>query len=162
MDACDRIETVPASLWNEEHPEYPVPPWVRELVAAVAVYARLPAPHIRVMRVRCPTTFGGRWFDNVCGKRRCYKHAIGIILHPNRATTKATVVHEMGHYVSRMRNGDKKGYHDDRFFEIVEDLYAKFGVSMASAKTIENGHHPEDWGNVRGWADLERSKRRRR
>lgn len=150
-DACDIIETVPTKILRVGPcgPDsrglctLPVPKWMQRLRTRIAKDsgAAFMAPSMRVMRVECESTFGGRWFAE--------ENTVGVILHPSPAITYAVAVHEMAHWLKWIKMGDEPGEHDDDFFKIVEALYKAYGVTLSTAKTVE-GSYPHHW-NRRVW-----------
>ncbi len=149
-DPCARIQTVPDKIWNDDFPHKPVPSWIYDLVNVISHSADVAPPTVRVMKVACPTTFGGRWFYNACNKKKCVRNAIGIIMHEDRVITRTVVIHEMAHYLSSVRNKDRAGQHDDRFFAIVEPMYRQLRVKLETAKLVE-GSYPATWEKGNTW-----------
>lgn len=154
-DPCRIIETVPDEIWNENFPRRPVPAWIYDLVNTISSSAGVNPPTVRVMQVRCPTTFGGRWFYNACNSKKCIRNAIGIILHEDRSLTRTVVIHEMGHYLSSVMHRDRRGQHDDRFYAILEPMYRQLRVRLETAKVVE-GSYPKHWENATSWNQIKR------
>lgn len=142
FDACSRLETVQESIWTKK-PE-PVPRWIEDLVTRIAEDCGVPflRPTIRVTRVGCDTTFGGRWF---------HKHnGIGLILHESQAIVRGTLVHEMGHWRRWVFGGDEPGEHDAYFYEQMEEMYPHYRIGFQTAKTIEAAP-PKRWEEKKLW-----------
>lgn len=167
--ACERLETVPASVWRgpvrrcfqgscewSPGPENARPPaWLvklRDDFAKRAGYAMM-KPALRAIRPSCANTFGGRWFPEHNG--------IGVLLHDSASTTYGVAVHELTHWLQWVKYGDEPGEHDKRFFALLEHTYPAYNVSLKTAKEIENGYYPAHWA-AESWAEVRRRSPYRR
>jgi hypothetical protein len=134
-DVCSTVRSIPPSIWSKK-PE-PIPEWMLRLLDDVIVYAGVPAefaPRLAVTSMPCDSHFAGRWFYQVNG--------VAIALQPSLPIIKGVELHELGHWLSWIRNGDEAGEHDDHFYAIMRDLYPAFKVSLETARTID--HHSKD------------------
>lgn len=111
---------------------YPVPDEAHRLVEQIAAeYFPDPnddRPTVVFVPTYSPTRFGGRHFPK--------ENAIAIYDSRDRDLWVSVVVHEMAHSI-RLRTGDPHGHHDDDFYEVLGELYEKYGVSSALARDVE-------------------------
>ncbi len=143
MDVCSRIESVSEKIWTEA--PIRVPAWVNDLVSKIVSTSGVPfmRPTMRVTRLPCPTTFGGRWFHK--------RNGIGLVLHNDRALTRGVLVHEVaGHWQRWVFGGDEAGEHDANFYKLMEEMYPLYGVPLSIAKQIEQ-RPPKHWLERETW-----------
>lgn len=142
-DACSRIETVKEKIW--ETPPLRVPSWVLELNERIAKNAGVAflKPTIRVTRLACDTTFGGRWFPN--------RNGVGLALNDDRPLTRAVFIHEVaGHWQRWVFAGDEAGEHDEGFYRLMEEMYPLYGVPISIARQVE-ARPPKSWVDRKSW-----------
>lgn len=143
IDACSRIETVSNKIWKG--PPLKVPAWIAELATRIAETAGAPfmKPTIRVTRLACATTFGGRWFSD--------RNGVGIVLNDDTAITRGVVVHEVaGHWQRWVYGGDEPGEHDASFYALMEKMYPLYGIPLTIARKIEE-KPPQRWLERERW-----------
>lgn len=154
-DPCDTLETLPVSVWARTSCKdgvcktlsgrgSPPPSWMQDVIDTIAESEGLlfMRPLATVMKPRCSSNFGGRWFPQL--------NAIGVFEHSERKFMHGVVVHEMGHWLCWARGGDEPGDHAEMFYSLMEKLYPVFGVALDTAKRIE-AVAPESWQKRQRW-----------
>jgi predicted SprT family Zn-dependent metalloprotease len=111
---------------------YPVPDWATRLVEEI-VDEYLPShfdelPTIVFVPVRSRTKFGGRHYPEA--------NAIAVYDSYDRELTRSVVIHEMAHWIRR-RTGDPRGKHDGDFYDLLGELYRRYGIRSALARDVE-------------------------
>lgn len=141
---CCQIETVTKRHLAQSKP---APERLQEISTRIAREEGLLmiAPKLRCIELECKTTFGGRWFAAI--------NTIVVILHPGAKTTEGVTVHEHGHWLCWARAGDEPGEHEELFMDVMTYLYPKHGVSLATAKLIEQ-QYPKAWNSGKTWEDI--------
>lgn len=80
--------------------------------------------------------WGGRWFPDA--------HTVVCFETGDQEFDRAVLIHEIGHDL-RSHAGDRDGHHDAPFFALVERLYRRYGVSIETARRVEDHGYPEAW-----------------
>jgi len=145
--ACSTLETVPDDFFARLGGlSLPVPRYLRILMGRYLKYVprayKAEVPALFAMKVRCPSTFGGRWFAP--GFKGASGPSIVVILHPDESYQRAVLQHELTHWLRWLdsQKKDWEGRHDAAFLQEVEKAYKTFGVDRSVAVNIEHTAKP--------------------
>lgn len=118
------------------------PPWAHELVIVECRRRGIPAPRLRFLPPSGVFDYGGRYFPE--------EHAIAVIDVGDTTFVRGVLCHELAHAIDHRSNG-AYGAHDARFYALARQVYMEYGVSLATAKAIEDNPIPEAWRKRTAW-----------
>lgn len=97
---------------------------------------------------------GGRYFPHYC--------AIVVYAHTDEEITAATILHELAHYATYQRKCGTHhwqhdcgyvGAHQRDFYEILERMHARIGITPAAARAVEHKYrYPNHWRSIESFA----------
>lgn len=101
--------------------------------------------------------------SEIAGRFFPSRNAILVLTHNEDEVTRATVNHELAHAISyKSRCGGTgpsersqcgyHGQHDQKFYEILEDLHRQSGISVDAARAVEGAYdYPKHWRDQEEW-----------
>jgi hypothetical protein len=136
--AClsDPRTCLPISLFQQSYNDrvWPAPEWAQRLSKDVALFAGKPynksgPPLVLFIEPPSKEVFGGRWI---------YGKGIVMFEHDDKAINFTVLLHELSHWIEGYGpNKNRKGFHDQDFYDTVRSIYAEFRAPTRGINNVE-------------------------